>query len=433
MRSRVRRPALILALTLAIAGCGQGQATFGGDATNTVITFSIRVSEEERPAIRELVRRFQNKTRAKVNLELLARFRSQPASRVDVATDLDADQLTSRLRADAARGEATIHLFAQDNLALKELVDDQLVDDLSAVPVPEAVLDSMVPPRFDGRQLFLPFRPNVRIAYADRELLDRLGARVPTTVDELAAVARRLRDGTGRPAITLSLAEGDATAVTVSEWILSFGGDPVVLNDARSVQALEALQRLWRDGLLARESFFAKFDTEVDNLSSGRAAIAQNWSFTSAVLAREGMLGRFDVSPGWRGPAGSAHVIGGDVLGVPRGVTGRQKEVALALAAFLMSKEAQEVVVRANAWPSIRSDAYGDVAPEQRPTFAAIQAALEDGWFRPVVSYWPEVTLAMNEAIDRILLRNEPVGPVLDQLHARVAAAAGEDGARYPP
>lgn len=432
----MRRCALRLVVAvalLAVAGCGQPRATFGGDTTNTVITFSIRVSEEERPAIRELVRRFQARSETNVNLELLTRFRSQPESRVDLVTELDAADLTSRLRADAAAGKPTIHLFAQDNLALKALVDDHLVDDLSSVPIPDAVVDSMVPPAFGGRQLFLPFRPNVRVAYADRILLGQLGAAPPATADELMSLARRLKEASGRPAVTLSLAEGDPTAVTVSEWILSYGGDPLVLNDAGSLQAFTALQQLWRDGLLARESFFAKYDTEVDNLATGRALLAQNWSFTSAVLAQEQQLQRFSVHQGWRGPARSAHVIGGDVLGIPTGVTGKQRDVALALAQFLMSKEAQEVLVHRNAWPSIRADAYGTVPDAQRQTFTAIQAALEDGWFRPVVSYWPEVTAAMNEAVDRILLRHEPAGPVLDELHAAVASAARQAGAQYPP
>lgn len=432
MRRRALQIVVAVAL-LAAAGCGQPRATFGGDATNTVITFSIRVSEEERPAIRELVRRFQTRSETKVNLELLTRFRSQPESRVDLVTELDAAQLTKRLRADTAAGKPTIHLFAQDNLALKALVDDRLVEDLSAVPIPDAVVASMVPPKFGGRQLFLPFRPNVRVAYADRTLLEQVGAAPPATVEELTSVARRLKEATGRPAVTLSLAEGDPTAVTVSEWILSYGGDPVVLNDTGSIQAFTALHQLWRDGLLARESFFAKYDTEIDNLSSGRAVLAQNWSFTSAVLDQEQQLQRFSVFPGWRGPTRSAHVIGGDVLGIPRGVSGKQRDVALALAEFLMSKEAQEVMVHRNAWPSIRADVYGTVPEVQRQTFTAIQAALEDGWFRPVVSYWPEVTAAMNEAVDRILLRHEPVRPVLDELHTQVASAARQSGAQYPP
>ena len=162
----------------------------------------------------------------------------------------------------------------------------------------------------------------------------------------------------------------------------------------------------------------------MDNLRSGKAVLAQNWSFTSAVLDDEDRPERFSVYPGWRGTSRAAHVIGGDVLGVPRGVTGRQREAAVALAQFLMSREAQELLARENAWPSMRSDAYGRVAPELRQTFDAIDVALRDGWLRPSVAYWPEVTDLLNEAVDRIVVRLEPVKPVLDELHVRAVAAA---------
>ena len=394
--------------------------------------FSISVPGEEKRAVQELLSRFRSRSEAEVDLRLLTRFRAQPGARVDLVTSLGPDELLERLQEDERRGQPTVHLFAQDNLALKPLVDAGLVGDLTAVEVPAAVMASMVPPPFGGRQLFLPFRPNVRVAYLDRQLFGDLGAEPPTDVGQLEAVAHVLKAKTGRASLTLSLAEGDPTAVTVSEWVVSFGGDPLVLNDAGSVQAFQHLQRLWRQGLLARESLFAKFDTEVDNLVSGRAALAQNWSFTSSVLAQEGMLGRFHVYAGWRGPNRAAHVIGGDVLGIPKGVVGKQREVAVELARFLMSKEAQELLVQRNSWPSVRADAYEKVPDETRGTFAAIREALADGWFRPAVSYWPDVTDAMNEAIDRTLIQDQEVKPVLDEMHARIAAAARTRGVPYP-
>lgn len=429
-----RRAVGALVLMLLAAACtGQDVPGLETSAGATTITFSISVPDEEKPAIQQLLSRFTDRTRTRVNLELLTRFRHHPASRVDLVTAVEAPELIDRLKVDLRRGEPTIHLFAQDNLALKPLVDQQLVDDLSDVAVPATVIDSMVPPRFAGRQMFLPFRPNVRITYVDRETLHRAGVTPPRTTDELRSVAAKLKAVAGRATLTLSLAEGDPAAVTLSEWIVSYGGDPVVLNDEGSIRAFDDLQSLWRDGLLTRESLFAKFDTEVDYLVNGRSVLAQNWSFTSAVMAERDELGRFYVYRGWKGPSRAAHVIGGDVLGIPAGVSGRQREVAVALARFLMSKESQEFLVHANAWPSIRSDAYGTVPEEKRETFAAIREAVEAGWFRPVVSYWPDVTRAMNEAVARILLQNQPVRPVLDELHAAVASAARAQGAPYPP
>ena len=125
--------------------------------------------------------------------------------------------------------------------------------------------------------------------------------------------------------------------------------------------------------------------------------------------------------------------IGGDVLGIPRGVTGPRRERAVRLAGFLMSREAQERLVAGNAWPAIRADAYGQVPAAQRETFEAVRRALDDGWHRPGVPYWPDVSDAMNEAVRRILQGGEPVRPVLDRLHAAIGEAARRKGAAYPP
>lgn len=422
-----------LVSTVATTGCGLTDNSSGDTPSlaGTTITFSIAVPDEEKPAIRKLLDRFEQMSKGEVNLPALSRFRSEPETRVELVTALDAKELVRQL-AERPAGRATLHLFAQDNLALRPLVDAGLVEDLSDVEIPNAVLNAMVPARFDGRQLFLPFRPNVRLSYLHQRRADEAGVRPPATTADLVSVATNLKRS-GRPAVTLSLAEGDPAAVTVSEWILSHGGDPLVLNDPGGVAAFEVLQHLWKDGLLARESLFAKYDTEVEYLTGGRITLAQNWSFTSAVLAKQSRLDEFRVSAGWRGPARAAHVIGGDVLGMPRGVNGRQREAAVALARFLMSKEAQEVLVQENVWPSIRSDAYGRVSPAQRETFAAIDQALADGWFRPSVPYWDDVTEQMNEAVNRIVVRQEPVRPVLDELHAKIDAAASRKRAPYPP
>ncbi|HVE45914.1 MAG TPA: extracellular solute-binding protein [Acidimicrobiales bacterium] len=419
------RWALLLVVALTTAACGGTAPLRGGEhLAASEITFSIAIPDEEKPAIQELLSRFQRRTRSRVNVSFLSRFRNQPASRVNLTTSIDSQELIRTLET-GDPDKPSVHLFAQDNLALTPLVDAGLVVDVSEVDIPSRVIASMVPPKFGGRRFFLPFRPNVRLAYLDRARLRSAGVRPPATTDELLRAARRLKDVSGKPAVTLSLAEGDPAAVTISELIVSYGGDPLVLNDDGSRQAFAFLQQMWSEGLIARESLFARYDTEVEYLRTGTTWLAQNWSFTSAVLAKAGVLERFRVYPGWRGPARAAHVIGGDVLAIPRGVEGKQRAAALALAEFLMSKEAQEFLVQENAWASIRTDAYSMVSDEQRETFGAIQKAFKDGWFRPSVPYWPQVTAAMNEAVDRILLRHQDVGTVLDELNAEIQAARG--------
>ena len=413
--------ALLLVPLLALAACGdddEGEAGGGGarELAGTSITFSISLAQEEQAAIDELVRQFESRTGADVTVSAIT-----------------SSDLPAKLRVDVGAGRPTVHLFAQDNLALAVLVQENLVEDLSDVQLPSQVLQSMTPERFNDKQYFLPFRPNVRVGYVNSERFRAANARPPATAQELRDVAQKLRAAGNGPKVTLSLAQGDPGAVTISEWIVSFGGNPLILNDPGSVQALEFIQGMWRDGLLARESLLGKFDTEPEYLIGETAWYAQNWPFTTAQLAEQGLLEKFDVYEGWRGPARAAHVIGGDVLGIPRGVSPEQRKAAVELAQFLMSKEAQETLAERNAWPSIRNDSYGTVPAAQKETFDAVQKALADGWYRPNVVYWSDVSEQLNAAIRRIVEGGESVRPVLDELHGRIETAARQKGAQYPP
>ena len=387
-----------------------------GEAERAGLTFSASLAEDEKPTVREVLERFRAETGIAVALVAVT-----------------AADLPEKLKVEVGAGRPTIDLFAQDNLALRPLVDGGLVQALEDVDVPDEVLPGMAPPRFDATRYFLPFRPNVLVTYANRARFREAGVAPPRTVMELRAVAEAFKGRRGAPKVTLALADGAPTAITIAELVLGFGGDPLVLNDRGSVAAFEFLAGLWRDGLLARESLVAKYDTQVDHLVSETAWLAQNWPFTSGVLARQGLLDRFEVYEGWRGPTRAVHVVGGDVLGIPRGIAGRRREQAVQLATFLMSRDAQERLVAGNAWPAIRGDAYGQVPAAQRETFEAVRRALAGGWHRPGVPYWSNVSDAMNEAVRRILQGGERVRFVLDDLHTVIAGAARRKGAPYPP
>jgi trehalose transport system substrate-binding protein len=392
---------------------GNGSGEFSG----VTITFSTSLAETEVPAVQEILDNFQNQTGATVEL-----------------TQVESGNLPQKLQVEVDSGNHTIHLFAQDNLALRELVDKNLLEDLSDVEIPDGVNQSLIPEQFDGKQYFLPYRPNVKVVYVNKGRFEEAGATPPTTVDEFMTTAEELKQDAGQPKVVLQL-EGSsgAAGVTISEWIVSYGGDPLVLNDEGSVQAFTTLQQLWQQELLAKESLQSKYDTDIDYLRGETAWMAQNWPFTTATLADQGILDQFEVYAGWSGPARPAHVIGGEVLGIPRGVSGKEKEAAIALAQYLMSRDAQEILVAKNAWPSVRDDALGQVPEEQQQTFDAIQEALQNGWYRPNVAYWSDVDEAINEAVQQVMVDGKPVKSTLDGLHDQIAQAAQDAGAEYPP
>jgi len=55
-------------------------------------------------------------------------------------------------------------------------VDEDLVEDVSDVPIARTnPLAPMIPERLEGRQYFLPFRPNVQVAYVNRRRFAQAG------------------------------------------------------------------------------------------------------------------------------------------------------------------------------------------------------------------------------------------------------------------
>jgi trehalose transport system substrate-binding protein len=415
---------LVLALGLVTVACGNETTTTttapSGALSGTTITMSVSLATSETAAVQEVLAKFKQQTGVTVKL-----------------TSVTAQDLPNKLKVEVDSNKHTIHLFAQDNLALATLVDQGLVEDLSAVQIPDGVTPALIPQKFDGKSYFLPFRPNVRVTYVNKERFSAAGVTPPTTTEEYKAVAEKLKaSANGEGKVTLSLADQPDTGpigVTISEWVVSYGGDPLMLNDQGSIDAFTFLQSLWKEGVFAKESKLAKYDTEVDNLKGETAWFATNWPFTTGELAKTGILSKFDVYEGWAGPARAAHVIGGDVLGIPKGVSGKQKEAAIALAQFLVSKDAQTTLVAKNSWPSVRQDALAEVPAEQKQTFEAVAAALANGWYRPNVVYWSDVEAAIDDAVTRILYNGEDPTTVLNSEHDKIASAAQTKGAEYPP
>src|SRR2546421_731970 len=168
--------ALIAAVALVGVACGGGgggttpKAT--GSLAGTTITFSVSLASSEVGPVQDVLNKFKAQTGVNVKL-----------------TQVTSDALPQKLQVEVSSGHHTIQLFAQDNLALAILVDKGLVEDLSSVQIPSGVTPALIPEKFSGKQYFLPFRPNVRVTYVNKDRFQAAGVQPPTTTDEYKAVA----------------------------------------------------------------------------------------------------------------------------------------------------------------------------------------------------------------------------------------------------
>jgi trehalose transport system substrate-binding protein len=380
-----------------------GVATAPAQAAD--LTLTMRLAEAEWHVIRQ---------------DVLPPFERACGCRVR-AIDVPPEALTQRLKAMRAAGRVEIDLFAQDNMRLQELVDAGLVQPLDAE---EAALDPAILPALaaagilDGRRYFLPFRPNVQIAYYNAKKFDAYGLSPPRTWDALLAAARTFKEKEGIGRVLFQGVGGAPTVTQLYEWIVSAGGDPLDLAHPGTVATFRFLHDL--APLLSPESRRAKWDTTNDALAQESAYLAQNWPFGVPLLVRDYGKREIRTYSGWAGPAREAHVIGGDVLGLPVGAS--QRDLALRLVRHLQSQAVQGTLASRLGWPTIRPDATGTVEPWLRPHVDAVQEAMRHGIFRANVPYWAEYERIISEAAERVLWRGGAPEQVLPPLAKRLRA-----------
>jgi trehalose transport system substrate-binding protein len=312
-----------------------------------------------------------------------------------------------------------VDLITQDVLQLAPLVNAGVMEDLSAYR--EAIPTTAMPHlgevgTFDGATYFMPYRPNVQIAYYHEEKFKAYELHPPQTWRELLAVARRFyeAEGVGRVLVQGTLSPNTTTQVIESIW--AAGGDPLVLNDQGSVQAWTFLQQL--APYLSPETRRADWNTANAFLATESVYLARNWPFGIHLLVQEAGKTQIKAYHGWRGPVREAHVLGGEVIGIPKGA--HQRELALEFMQYLMSKPVQEALVSSLGWPSFRSDAYGNIQAWQAPYFAAVQEALTLAHPRPQLSHWGRFDRALTGAFREIVYEGQPVQATLDRYHSEL-------------
>ncbi len=352
---------------------------------------------------------------------VIAPFERASGARV-VAVQMEAADLVRQLEAQVQAGAVTIDLFTQDNNQLAPLVAKGLIEDLTPY---RPIIPPETPPsllgvlEFDGRLYFLPYRPNVQITYVLEEHLAAYGLPPPRTWDELLAVARTLyeREKFGR--VVVQGVPGGPLGVVVTEFLWQGGGDPLDLTAPGSVRAFEFLQQL--QPYLSPVYQTAKFDTINTYLASETAYLGQNWPFGAEVIVRQYRKRGVGAYSGWAGPAGELHVLGGEVIGIPRGAP--RRDLALQFAQFLMSRPVQEALLQRLAWPPMRDDAFGAVAEWQQPFFGAVQTALRQTRARPNVVYWGEVERVLGDAFRDVVVDKRPAQSTLARYQAQIDQA----------
>ena len=197
-------------------------------------------------------------------------------------------------------GRMQVDLIAQDILLLQPLIDAGTMADLSAYrhEIPPTALPQLVDiGTFDGTTYFMPYRPNVQIAYYHAPKFAAYGLQPPRTWDVLLAVAQRFKTEEGVGRVMLHGTLDSNTTTQVVEFIWAAGGNPLALSDLGSVQAFTFPQRL--APALAPETRRANWNTTNSFLGTESVYLARNWPFGVHLLVQQAGKTQIKAYAGW--------------------------------------------------------------------------------------------------------------------------------------
>ena len=254
---------------------------------------------------------------------------------------------------------------------------------------------------------FVPFRPNVRLAFWNRKQFEQLVTRCLRVFDGDTDACGSLthRPATWQDVLTTAeisykidfeervalRASHDVAPQLLLELIEASGGNVCDLGNAHTVRAVTYLRKLWPFINTPEQGKSRRYDWRMASgfLGFESVFLGRAWAVSLAALHESGKEGDFEIYGGWKWDreAKPYYFLGGEVLAVPR--RSRHKELAKDFIRFLVSKPVQLKIVNELSWPAMRLDAL-PTEPWQRTYLDEINQVLLHA--HPVPDdWWPHM------------------------------------------
>ncbi|WP_417267361.1 ABC transporter substrate-binding protein [Celeribacter baekdonensis] len=292
-----------------------------------------------------------------------------------------------------AAGNGDVDLYQTDVIWAPQLADhfvdlSQAAGDLVKRHFPSIIESQTV----DGHLVALPIYTDAPALYYRRDLLEKYGAAVPTTWEDLTTTAQMIQDAEradGQSDLWGFVWQGNAyegLTCNALEWVKSSGGGQIIeadgtisINNPAAVAALD-LAAQW-PGTISPEGVLAYQEEEARGVwQTGNAVFMRNWPYAYGLGngADSAVKGLFGVAPL---PTGQGHDMSAATLGgwnVAVSKYSKHQDAAISLAVYLASEEAQKNrALNETSLPTIMS-LYEDAEIAER---------------QPIIPLWKDVFL----------------------------------------
>lgn len=328
---------------------------------------------------------------------------------IELANLASPNDVASEVTALEKSGNVGNTLVGLDNLVVGNLIyssQGNLLMNLTNVSstmlpntlIPSAVNMTNYEKNVFGGVYFLPFRSNLPLTWYNKTALSKAGISTPPATDaQLLADAKKLNSTLGAGQIMVQGAgltgghSGASTGTELYQWMVQYGGNPFVFNDTGDVQAWQFLYNLSQ---YFNPSYKGGYWGSYSGLATGQYSFLDyQWPYiyntlqNSTYKMTNSTLG---VYGGPSGPANNNHLLGGDVLAIPKGAT--NTPYLQQFANYLLSAQVQKETLVNLSWVAVNSQAYQNLPASYSVVGQALQKAISGGIFlrnpTPWITNW---------------------------------------------
>ncbi|WP_439114896.1 ABC transporter substrate-binding protein [Hydrogenophaga sp.] len=290
----------------------------------------------------------------------------------------------------------------------------------------------------DGKLLAMPWFTDAGLLFYRKDLVEKYGAKAPTTWDELAATAKKIQDGERAAGnrdfqgFVFQAKAYEGLTCDAVEWIHSFGGGNIVndkgevtVNNPNAVAALKTAAS-WI-GTIAPQGVLNYAEEEARGVfQNGNAAFMRNWPYAwSLGNAKDSKIsGKIGVSALPKGGANgqNAATLGGWQLAVSK--YSKNQAAAADLVMYMTSPDVQKMrAIKGSYNPTIAALYQDKDVLAANPFFGSLYSVFTSAVPRPATATgakYPEVSSAFWNATHDVLSGKSTAEDSLKRLEGRL-------------
>jgi ABC-type glycerol-3-phosphate transport system substrate-binding protein len=305
-------------------------------------------------------------------------------------------------------------------------IDDLLGADFDRKDFPPLLLDLVSE---NGKLYGLPIRAETLVLMYRKDVLEKAGIAVPTTLDELTAAAQKVTDSSGGNMFgTAVRGAKNQGAYTYTFYLRNFGGkffDEKMNPQLNSKEAVAALD----------------YYVSLANKYAPRGSAVYTWEdvFNSMQLGRTAMIIESSIQAGTLEDPEKSKVVGKVGYAVPpAGAAGnfpdlktygyfvssysKHKEAAAEFVKWATGAELQQYAFDKYKFAALTRSSVMDYAFQKAPFFKAIEASMGvgDRYFLPPFAELGQVYVTLSDAVSNALAGTQTSQQALDQANDQI-------------